>query len=80
MVKSTVSNEYMVLRNFVTTFQGDVIAECFADVPVKIVMDCGETVMFQTNEGELVSVYSSKLKPQYKPVMEVKIYPISSLF
>lgn len=67
MVKSTVSNEYMILRNFVTTFQGDHIAECYADVQVKMVADCGETVMFQTIEGELFSVYTSKLKPQYKP-------------
>ena len=50
------------LSKLVIDFNGDIIAECFKNKLVKKVADCNETTMFQTIDGKLLSVYTSKLK------------------
>jgi hypothetical protein len=49
------------LKEFVSSFEGDCIAKCFANIYVKQVKECSETVMFQTYNGKLISVYKSNL-------------------
>lgn len=56
------NNQYAKLRDLVKNFDGDAIAECFADKPVMKVADAGDVTYFITNKGKLFSVYTSKLK------------------
>lgn len=54
--------EFTKLSKLVIDFNGNAIAECFKNKLVKKVVDYNEETMFQTIEGELFSVYTSKLK------------------
>lgn len=56
------STEFTRLSNLVANFEGDRIAACFANKLVKPVVNLGDRVMFQTVDGQLFTVYSSKLK------------------
>lgn len=62
MATQTLNYEFVKLSTLVTDFNGDRMAECFKNKLVKKVADCNETTMFQTSDGKLFSIYTSKLK------------------
>lgn len=55
------NQKFVKLSKLVSNFDGDAIAFCFKNKLVKKVADCNETTMFQTIDGKLFSVYTSKL-------------------
>lgn len=62
-LRKSIKNEFILLKNIVTSFDGDPIAICFQDKMVKKVCECGDnTTMFQTEDGILISVSNNKLK------------------
>jgi len=61
-MKTQTNIGFIKLSKLVIDFNGDRIAECFKNKLVKKVADCNETTMFQTIDGKLFSVYTSKLK------------------
>lgn len=56
------TKDFQKLSNLVKDFNGDAIASCFKNKLVKKVADCNDTTMFQTIDGKIFSVYTSKLK------------------
>ena len=54
--------EFVKLKHLVVNFEGDRIAECFKNTLVRKVADCSNETMFQTIDGKLFSIYTSKLK------------------
>jgi hypothetical protein len=56
------TKDFKKLATLVTDFNGDAIASCFKNKLVKKIESYSDTTLFQTVDGELFYIYTSKLK------------------
>lgn len=61
-----INMKYKLLKKCVTSFDGDIIASCSANLFVKPYSDIGAQVLFESKCGEIVTVYKSLLKNKIK--------------